>query len=291
MRDLDDCLEHAFHDVHKLGQSNKDAIYFHGMQSITESMNRNTFKFRTGQVWNSQLARQRQQPYRPGEGICQDARCPLCHGEDSGGHVLGGCMHKDMTSQFIARHDKAMRSVIQSFTKGRHGSFYLVADVGKAEGLKEIGIHSKRVPAFVLPDACLQANGLDPAEGRDLLQRKESDTRSKMRPDMMIVEMTAREQNQYVPHGATAAAGMPKISAHTPNGKERRIWIVEAGYCSDTRYEEKLQEKEDQHIALQTALKNYRYSVITLPVILGVSGSIFHTTKHALAVRYRAWAC
>ncbi len=36
-----------------------------------------------------------------------------------------------------------MRTVVQSFAKGKHGSFYLVAAVGRVEGLKAIGMHSK----------------------------------------------------------------------------------------------------------------------------------------------------
>ena len=31
------------------------------------------------------------------------------------------------------------------------------------------------------------------------------------------------------------------------NGRARRVWIVEVGYCSDTRYLDKLQEKTRQH--------------------------------------------
>ena len=66
-----------------------------------------------------------------------------------------------------------------------------------------------------------------------------------------------------------------------PNGTARRIWIVEGGYCSDTRYQEKLKDKEAQHQALQEALEDYGYKVAVLPVILGFSGSHFHTTTHA----------
>ena len=79
-------------------------------------------------------------------------------------------MHPDMSKQYIARHIKAMRTVIQAFTKGQCGSHYLIADVGKIEGLKDIGVHSKRVPAFVLPDRCLQARGLDPTVERGFVQ-------------------------------------------------------------------------------------------------------------------------
>jgi len=95
---------------------------------------------------------------------------------------------------------KATRTVIQAFTKGHFGSHYLIADVGKIEGLKDIGGHSKRVPAFVLPDRFLQARGLDPMVERGFLQGGAADTRSKMRPDMMIVEMTTAEQQQYLRH-------------------------------------------------------------------------------------------
>ena len=45
-----------------------------------------------------------------------------------------------------------MRTVIQAFTERQCGSHYLIADVTKIEGLKDMGAHSKRVPAFVLPD-------------------------------------------------------------------------------------------------------------------------------------------
>ena len=78
-------------------------------------------------------------------------------------------MHPDMSKQYIARHDKAMRTVIQAFTKGQCGSHYLIADVGKIEGLKDIGVHSKRVPAFVLPRQMLTSKRLGPCGGEGFL--------------------------------------------------------------------------------------------------------------------------
>ncbi len=48
-------------------------------------------------------------------------------------------------------------------------------------------------------------------------------------------------------------------------------------------YEEKLQENEAQHEALEEALKDYGYNVTTLPIIIGQSGSQYHTTSFALA--------
>ncbi len=63
----------------------------------------------------------------------------------------------------------------------------------------------------------------------------------------------------------------------------RSIKIVEGGYRSDTRYEEKMQEKGAQHKALEEALKDYGYNVTTLPIIIGQFGSQYHTTSDVLA--------
>ena len=61
-----------------------------------------------------------------------------------------------MKKQHIARHDAMMRMLIKGFTKGTKGSHYLIADVGTADTLKDIGVHSKRVPKFVSPDSHIQ---------------------------------------------------------------------------------------------------------------------------------------
>ncbi len=68
-----------------------------------------------------------------------------------------------------------------------------------------------------------------------------------------------------------------------PNGNPRSIKIVDGGYCSDTRYEENPPEKAAQHKALEEALKDYGYNVTTLPIIIGQSGSQYHTISDALA--------
>ena len=176
-----------------------------------------------------------------------------------------------------------MRTVIQAFTKEQCGSHYLIADVGKIDGLKDIGVHSNRVPAFVLSDRCLQARGLDPTVERGFLQGGAADTRSKMRPDMILVKMTAAEQQQYLRHDDNFASRLTPLTPKMPTENPRSIKIVEGGYCSDTSYEAKLQEKGAQHKALEEALKDYGYNVTTLPVIIGQFGSQYHTTSDALA--------
>ncbi len=84
------------------------------MPSIPESHNRNIFKCKTCQTWNKNIAFKRRMSYMPGQPIARDAQCPLCRGDDSQGHIFGSCMHPDMSKQYIGRHDKAIRTVIQA---------------------------------------------------------------------------------------------------------------------------------------------------------------------------------
>lgn len=127
--------------------------------------------------------------------------------------------------------------------QGTAWQLYLIANVVREEGLKELGAHGKKLPAFVLPDECMQSRGLVPQTGRVVLQRGLAETRSKMRPDLMVVEMTASEQRTYLQHDDTTGATLRTLTAHLPNGTARRTWIVEGGYCSDTQHEEKLKEQ------------------------------------------------
>ena len=92
-----------------------------------------------------------------------------------------------------------MRSVVQALIEGQWDSHYLIADAGDIEGLKDLGVHSKKVLLVVLLDVYKQG-GLDFMLGRGFVQRGAADTWSKMRPDMMIVEMTKAEQQQYLRH-------------------------------------------------------------------------------------------
>ena len=48
-----------------------------------------------------------------------------------------------------------------------------------------MGVHSKKLPAFVFPNKLLHARGLDIEMARDDLQGGAADARSKMRPDIV----------------------------------------------------------------------------------------------------------
>lgn len=61
----------------------------------------------------------------------------------------------------IARHDQAMRKVIHKVIRGQYGNYHTIADVGRRDGLKVMGVHSKRIPALILPDEYIANSGSD----------------------------------------------------------------------------------------------------------------------------------
>ena len=67
----------------------------------------------------------------------------------------------------------------------------------------------------------------------------------------MVIEMTALQYEQYMQHST-----MAQLCPQMPDGKPRQVWVAEAGYCSDTMYEDKLDEKELQHKRLQEACQH-----------------------------------
>ena len=49
----------------------------------------------------------------------------------------------------------AARTIINAVNKGHLGSFFIIADVGSASTLSDLGVHHKRIPTWVLPDSML----------------------------------------------------------------------------------------------------------------------------------------
>ncbi len=164
-------------------------------------------------------------------------------------------MHPDMSKQSTARHDKAMRTVIQAFTKGHCGSHYLIAYIGKTKGLKDMGVHGKRVTGFVLPILYKQG-----AWTLSLLQGGAADVCRHAEQDEAGHDdsgMTTAEQQQHLRYDDISGPRLTPLTMVMPNGNLRCIKIEEGGYCPDTRYEEQLQENGAQHKALEEALKDY----------------------------------
>ena len=167
-------------------------------------------------------------------------------------------------------------------TKGSKGSHYLIADVGTVDTLKDLGVHSKPVPKFVLPDSHIQHTTQNTEPCNNHSTCRIGDTRKRMRPDMMIVELTDTEQHTYLPHDTDTGSRLPNLQPTMPSGKARKVTIVEGGYCSDVACLEKVKEKGQQHDKLEEALRLYGYDVISLAYVCGCTGSQYHSSNDTI---------
>jgi hypothetical protein len=127
----------------------------------------------------------------------------------------------------------------------------------------------------VLPDDALPASW-DDTGAADAQPGHSNNVRSKLRPDIMLVEVSQEEFAKWV-----AGESVGRLCP-THDTRPRRVWIVEIGYCSDTRYEAKLDEKRAQHSQLQAALQSYGYDVTLIPMVLGNTGTVYTTNLEGL---------
>ena len=80
----------------------------------------------------------------------------------------------------IFRHDEAHRIIINAINKGQHGNFFLIADVGREELLKElldIAAHRRVDGSMLICNACMQKreSAADPASACECkVHRKEA---------------------------------------------------------------------------------------------------------------------
>ena len=139
----------------------------------------------------------------------------------------------------------------------------MIGDVGNAEKFQGLEHHDTRIPEWLLSD-----QDCDTVDSN----------RSMMRPDLMVINTrnqtaatlhACKKQGQHGRRREMLSAGHP---AHPV-----KVMIVEAGYTSETRYAQKLQEKRTQHGKLQRVLSRVGFEVSTLPVILGTTGEVFNT--------------
>ena len=69
-----------------------------------------------------------------------------------------------------------------------------------------------------------------------------------------------------------------KPTHQIPQHKLEQAGIVEVGYCAATRYHDKLNEIQQQYAQLISLLESLCYRVDILPMLLGNTGEIFHST-------------
>ena len=102
--------------------------------------------------------------------------------------------------------------------------------------------------------------------------------RDKLRPDVMLVELTREEQRTYRNNiNTNELSPLPS----TIENRKRKIWILEGGYCSDTNYAKKYDEKMQQHQVLYRMLSQHGYEVRLLPLPLGYAETMYNSNLSA----------
>ncbi len=96
-----------------------------------------------------------------------------------------------------------------------------------------------------------------------------------------MVELTRLEQCTYLT--AEDNADLPPLTSHIGRScRRRKVWVLEVGYGSDTKYEEIWQTKTEQHQTLIRLLTHFGYEVHLRPLPLGVAGTIYKTNLTTL---------
>ena len=245
---------------------------FWHLPSVSNPATCQLLKVRYGQIWTMRKACNYRMPYCPGGRVPSNCKCPLCGQSDSTGHLLGECRDKDMKSIYIERHNEAARLILAEIMKGGFGNRIVCADVGSNSKTEHLAIANSRIPENIMSNRTLQQHGI---QIRD---------RGKIRPDALIVE-----SNSAVPAtGKRTASRQLKPSrvinnpSKDPPTRPCRAFVIEVGYASETRYADKVQEKNQQHARLKDLLEAEGFEGVIQPIILGTSGGIFLSQGLAL---------
>ena len=229
---------------------------------------------RYGQLWTKRMAYKYRMPYMPGMRVAMDMKCPLCGRDDSISHLLGGCAHQEFDGAYIERHNEAARLVLGEVLKGHHGnSMRLVcADIGRVEKVQHLGIDAgkMRVPNSIISDRTFEQIGVSP------------ELRDKIRPDALIIENSNMPVGLKRLRNARMAENIPTLTRGREGPRRCKAYVIEVGYTQETRYHDKLQDKSDQHQTLINLLEAQGYEPITVPIIMGNTGGIFHSYLEAM---------
>ena len=230
----------------------KASNYMWTSPHISAAALKQTLRVRCGVLHHMGQAFKMRRPYLPGLPIARTKACPLCGQEDSATHTLNACLHCVLKAMRIERHNGLGRMVFKEACTGAKGNYYIMADIGCSDKMQGLGTYETRISKKLLTEEAMAEAGVTD----EILQ--------KMRPDILIApgfEMCRKRKR-----GNTAGAHVDTV---------RHIHIVEIGYTSEGRYQEKLAEKQEQHRRLVELLKASGYEVHVHNIIVGSTGGIF----------------
>jgi ribonuclease HI len=254
--DLGKALKAVSHKHCKLGRAKRDTLYFEKWTStapLRDAAASNAFmtsrdikhaERKTALRYRFGQMWTRKRAYRC--GFAEHSRCLLCGQEDGGHHTASGCTA--LTGLYTERHNKLGRLIMKHVIRGRRGGYVIQMDLGSAEKCEQDGIEqqpTRYVPWTALPAglrAAMQAVG----EGNG-------------RPDGMLYKPASQKE-------------------------KAEYWIIEVKVCRDTEPGGQQARAAAQHMRLCEELQRQDSDarVHFLPIMVGVTGSIYYETKSML---------
>ena len=233
-------------------------------RKIPWAAKRSVMKYRWGRLFTTKLAKMMKMTYfgKPVDTNAQgEALCPLCRQPDSGTHVMGGCTGTpEIQALYVKRHDEAVQSIRQAISTGACGQGTILMDAGKRADL----------PAEVSGKASDLEQWLKIAPRSwdgPVLPRLS-------KPDLVILPDVPKDRVEHL----LGSGG------RLPMGQ--RIILIEVGYTSDTKPDDKRQEKWEQHsVSVETLTRlgfKVEYDRDTHCVPLGHGGTVYNSLETLL---------
>lgn len=204
------------------------------------------FQARWGTTYHQGRAVQFKQRDRSTGMPLSNPACRLCGRPDGPVHTFAGCLHPQIKAHTISRHNKAVQIIHKAIGTGELGGSYCIVDATKQDHLPA-GVASNRLPAWLLPNV-------------------DATTLAKLRPDILLVKgLPTREADGLVRLPQQDLAQLQRTCT---------ILIIEIGYASEFRYNEKHAQKTAQHAELMTLLRGSGWDVKQYNVVLGIAATI-----------------
>lgn len=193
---------------------------------------------------------------------------------------MSGCPRIAQTVA-INRHHSAGRRILQALLEGARGGNVAMADLGNRDKMAKDGLDAI---AWALPRWLFNPRHVG-AERVETMRRT-------MKPDALLVlhgdqdpkprPMSSQSGGQRGERGGDRGGDGIEIETGPTISPNTTIQIVEIKYCCDTQPGLRVEAANAQHAPLAKELQlMWGCRVDIVPIMLGVGGSIFNTTRDA----------
>ncbi len=210
---------------------------------IPQPLKSQAFRIRMRNVPTTQLAADMNQA-STSTATEQHRLCTICNSnkKESQGHILGGCLHKDMKSQHMKRHGKAAGLILQTIKDNTNKATFADAETVE-KTLKNIS------PTFLPRDRRAEMN----------------EHKMISKPDIIVFK-------ELKPEETTTA----------PAPEKKKAIFFEISFTGDGFAAKRNQQKLDQHAAHAAFLETKGWTIEVVPIIITHSGCITATLIRAL---------